>query len=446
MAKESIKLSDSFGYKKLLKFTLPSIIMTVFTSIYSVVDGLFVSNFAGKEALAAINIIFPVIMILGAIGFMMGTGGAALVAKTLGEGDRDKANSYFSMIVYVTIGAGIIFSAAGQAVLKPLAAALGAKGDTLTHAVTYARILLCSLTALMLQFVFQAFFIAAEKPKLGLMFTVIAGIANIALDAAFIVGLNLGVAGAAAATAVGQVIGGIGPIIYFAIRNSSLLRLKATKLQIKPIIKACGNGSSEFMTNISMSVVTMLFNFQLMKIAGDNGVAAYSAIAYIQYIFVSIFLGYSTGCSPVISYHFGAQNKDELKGLLKKSLIIIAVFSAMMTAASESLASPLSKLFVGYDYELYLMTRDGLRIAAAMFAVCGFNIFGSAFFTALNNGIVSAAISLMRTLIFQIITVMTLPIAFGLNGVWMSVAIAEVLAVAVTIAFMIAGRKKYGYA
>lgn len=447
MAKESIKLSDSFGYKKLLRFTLPSIVMTVFTSVYSVVDGLFVSNFAGKEALAAVNIIFPVIMILGAIGFMMGTGGAALVAKTLGEGDKDRADAYFSMIILVTIAAGIVLSAAGQAALKPLAQALGAKGETLTQAVLYARILLCSLTALMLQFVFQAFFVAAEKPKLGLIFTVVAGVTNIILDAAFIVGLNLGVAGAAAATAVGQVIGGIGPIIYFARRkNKSLLWLKAVKPQLKPILNACGNGSSEFMTNVSMSIVTMLFNFQLMKIAGDNGVAAYSAIAYIQYIFVSIFLGYSTGSSPVISYHYGAQNRDELKGLLKKSLIIVAVFSALMTIASESLASPLSKLFVGYDYELYLMTRDGLRIAAAMFAVCGFNIFGSAFFTALNDGLVSAVISLMRTLVFQLITVMTLPIALGLNGVWMSVAIAEVLSIAVTATFLIAKRKKYGYA
>ncbi|MDE5618208.1 MAG: MATE family efflux transporter, partial [Clostridia bacterium] len=333
----------------------------------------------------------------------------------------------------------------GQAALKPVAKLLGAEGDTLEYCIVYARILLCSLTALMLQFLFQAFFIAAEKPKLGLIVTVSAGLANVVFDAIFIVGLKLDVAGAAAATAIGQIIGGIIPLIYFARKNSSLLRLTKARPRIKPIMQACFNGSSEFMTNISMSIVTMLFNLKLMQLAGDDGVAAYSAIMYIQYIFVSIFLGYSTGVSPVISYHYGAQNKVELHGLLKRSLVIIAVFSAVMLTLSEALSSPLSKLFVGYDYDLYIMTRNGLRIAAAMFAVCGFNIFASAFFTALNNGLISAAISLTRTLVFQIATVMTLPIFMGLNGVWASVSIAEALALIFTAVCFITKKKKYGY-
>lgn len=441
----AIQLSEHFTYKKLLRFVLPSIVMMIFTSIYGVVDGLFVSNYAGKTSFAAINLIMPVIMGISALGFMMGTGGSALVAKTLGEGDKEKANDYFSMIVTSTIIGGIILSIIGEIFTPQLARMIGADETMINDSVTYGRVLFASLTAFMLQNVFQSFLVTAEKPNLGLLVTVLAGLTNMLFDYLMVGVFRWGVMGAGIATAMSQIVGGIVPLIYFMSKNNSLLRIKKFKFDGMALLKVCANGSSELMTNLSISIVNMLYNFQLMKLAGENGVAAYGTIMYVNFVFIAIFLGYSIGTAPVVGYHHGAGNTDELKNLFGKSLKLIGIFGICLTVLAMLLSGTLSKIFVGYDKELFEMTSNAFRIYSISFLICGFNIYASSFFTALNNGIVSAVISFMRTLVFQILAVLILPILFGLNGIWLSITVAEVLSLIVTITFLIKNKEKYHY-
>lgn len=440
-----IKLSDHFTYSKLLRFVFPSIIMMVFTSIYGVVDGLFVSNFAGKTAFASINLVMPFVMILGGIGFMIGTGGTALVSKVLGEGKKEKANEIFTMMIIFTLLLGALLSVIGVISMPWVAEFLGATEEMMADCVLYGRIVTGFTVAFMLQNVFQSFLIAAEKPKLGLLATVLAGITNMALDAIFIIVFKWGVAGAAIATGLSQCVGGIFPLIYFLRKNSSLLRLTKTKLEIKPILNACGNGSSELMSNISSSVVSMIYNFQLMKYVGEDGVSAYGVLMYVQFIFVAIYIGYAIGCAPITGYHFGARNHNELKNMLRKSSFLSAVSGVVLTILAIALSSPLAKLFVGYDEELYELTRHAFRLFAYSFLLAGFNIFTSSFFTALNNGAVSAAISFMRTLIFQTSSVLILPIFLGVDGIWWAITVAEVFAFILSLIFLFAKRKKYNY-
>lgn len=440
-----IKLSDHFTYSKLLRFVFPSIIMMVFTSIYGVVDGLFVSNFAGKTAFASINLVMPFVMILGGIGFMIGTGGTALVSKVLGEGKKEKANEIFTMMIIFTLLLGALLSVIGVISMPWVADFLGATEEMMADCVLYGRIVTGFTVAFMLQNVFQSFLIAAEKPKLGLLATVLAGITNMALDAIFIIVFKWGVAGAAIATGLSQCVGGIFPLIYFLRKNSSLLRLTKTKLEIKPILNACGNGSSELMSNISSSVVSMIYNFQLMKYVGEDGVSAYGVLMYVQFIFVAIYIGYAIGCAPITGYHFGARNHNELKNMLRKSSFLSAVSGVVLTILAIALSSPLAKLFVGYDKELYELTRHAFRLFAYSFLLAGFNIFTSSFFTALNNGAVSAAISFMRTLIFQTSSVLILPMFLGVDGIWWAITVAEFFAFILSLIFLFAKRKKYNY-
>lgn len=439
-----IGLSEHFTYKKLLKFVAPSIIMMVFLSVYSVVDGLFVSNFVGSDAVAAINYIFPVIMVFGAIGFMLGTGGSALVSKTLGEGDKEKANEYFSMLVYVTAGIGLVIAVAGQFAVPAIARLFGAEGVIYDYCVLYGRVLLAAQPFFILQNIFQSFFVTAEKPRLGLIVTAAAGIINIVLDAVFVAGFKWGLAGAAAATVAGQVFGGVFPLAYFLRKNDSLLKLGKTKFYFKALLKSCTNGSSEFLSNVSSAVVIMLYNYQVAKLVGDDGVAAYGAIGYVMMIFFSMFMGYAVGSAPLIAFNFGAQNGEELKNLFKKSMVIMVASGVLMTGLSEALASPVIMLF-GFDGELFEMTLRGFRIYSAAFLITGFSVFGSSMFTALNNGLVSAVISFLRTLVFQIVTVMVCPVFMGLDGVWAATCFAEILALAVTVICIFACRRKYGY-
>lgn len=440
-----IQLSEHFTYSKLLRFTFPSIIMMIFTSIYSVIDGLFVSNFAGKTALAAINIIYPFIMAVGALGFMMGTGGSALVGRLLGEGEKEKANKTFSLIVYTTAIAGILLSALAFLLVPTVSRLFGASGQLLDYCILYGRICFLSMPCFMLQNVFQCFFITAEKPRLGLDVVLSAGITNMVLDFLFVAVFGLGLKGAAIATVCGEIIGGLVPILYFAGRNQSLLRLGRTSFDAGSILKTCTNGSSELMTELSSSVVTVLYNTQLMRIAGENGVAAYSTIMYVNFIFVAIFLGYSLGSAPIISFHYGAGNHDELKNMRKKSLRLIAVWGIGMTIISHIFALPFARFFVGYDSELLAMTIHGFRIYAFVYLLNGFNIFGSSFFTALNNGMVSATISFLRTLVFEVICILLLPVFFGIDGIWSAVLVAEALALCVTSFFLITKRSRYHY-
>ena len=441
-----IQLSDHFDCKRLLRFTFPSIIMMVFTSIYGVVDGFFVSNYAGKTPFAAVNFIFPVLIILGCPGFMLGTGGSALIAKTMGEGDKKRANQIFSLLIYVGAAAGVVLGAAGIALLPSVAVLLGAEGRLLADCVTYGRIILLAGPFFMLQMEFQCLFATAEKPKLGLTVTVAAGVTNMVLDWLLVGVFRWGLVGAAAATAVSQAVGGVIPLIYFARENSSLLRLTRCPFDGAVLLKTCANGSSELMSNISMSVVSMLYNGQLMAKAGEDGVAAYGVLMYVSMVFQAIFIGYAVGTAPVVGYHHGAGNRGELKGLLRRSVLLIGGFSAAMCLAGETLGRPLSVIFVGYDPELLDMTAHAFAIFSVAFLFSGFAIFGSSFFTALNDGLTSALISFLRTLVFLCSAVIIFPILWGLDGIWWSIVAAEVMAVAVTLAFLTAKRKKYGYA
>jgi putative MATE family efflux protein len=421
--------------------------MMIFTSIYGVVDGYFVSNYAGKTPFAAVNFIYPFIMILGAFGFMLGTGGSALVAKTLGEGKQEKARSLFSMFVYVSLAIGFVISAVGIIFLRPVASLLGAEGEMLEYCVTYGRIILAVLPFFMLQLEFQSFFVTAEKPILGLAVTVISGVTNMVLDAVLVILFpqELKLVGAALATAISQFVGGVIPLFVFSRKNAGVLRLVRPEFDLRAFIKACTNGSSELLSNVSMSLVGMLYNFQLLKYAGENGVAAYGVLMYVNFVFLSAYIGYSVGVAPVVGYHYGAKNHPELKGLLKKSIVIISVCSILMMAFAFFLAKPLSVFFVGYDAELMTMTLRGFTIFSLSFLFSGIAIYGSSFFTALNDGLVSAIISFLRTLLFQVVCVLLLPILFELDGIWASAVVAEALAVAVTVLMIIANRKKYNY-
>lgn len=440
-----IQLSDHFSYSKLIKFTLPTIAMMIFTSIYGVVDGVFVSNCVGSDAFAAVNLIMPIIMILGSVGFMIGTGGSAIVSKTLGEGKKEKANEYFSMLVYLCVVSGVILSVIGIIFTGPIAVLLGAKGSIAKDCVTYGRTVFFMLTGLFLQNAFQSFLVVAEKPKLGLFVTLLAGFTNMFLDFLFVYVLRFGVFGAALATGISQFVGSVIPIIYFAGGKNNVLKLTKCRFNKDIIIKTCINGSSEMVTNMSMSLVNILYNMQLMKYIGTNGVVAYGIIMYVGFIFVGTYMGYAVGSAPVISYHYGAGNKDELKNLFKRSLTIIIVSSVVMTLIAEIIAGYLAGIFVSYDNNLLELTTEAIRIYAVSYLISGINIFASSFFTALNNGVVSAAISFMRMFVFQIVMILLLPVVLGISGIWTAVIAAEVLSVVISVMFLVKNRKKYSY-
>lgn len=442
-----IQLSDHFSYGRLLRFTAPSIAMMIFTSVYGVVDGFFVSNYAGKTPFAAVNLIMRFLMVIATVGFMFGTGGSALVAKSFGEGEPERANRNFSLFVYVSFALGVVLAVLGIVFIRPISIRLGAEGALLDNCVVYARIILAALPFYVLQLLFQSFFVTAEKPQLGLAVTVSAGLTNMVLDAVLVISLpqQYKLAGAALATALSQVVGGTVPLFYFARKNSSILRLGRTSFDGRAILKACTNGSSEFMSNVSMNIVGMLYNTQLLKFAGENGVAAYGVMMYVSMIFSAAFIGYSIGTAPVVSYHDGARNFPELKSLLRKSLVVIGLFGVCMVASAELLSSRLARMFVGYDAALMELTVSGFQIFALSFIFMGFAIYGSSFFTALNDGLTSAAISFLRTLVFQVAAVLLLPTIWDIDGIWMSIVVAEFMAVVLTAAFLATKRRKYHY-
>ena len=443
----TIQLSEHFTYKKIFRFALPSIVMMVFTSIYGIVDGTFVSNFVGKTPFAAVNLVWPFLMILGAFGFMIGTGGSALVAKTLGENKKEDANRYFTMLITLVVILGVLLTIIGLIVLRPLSSALGASGQMLEDCVTYGRTLMIFNTAFMLQSVFQSLFITAEKPRLGLIMTVAAGLINMVLDALFIAVFKWGLVGAALASGLSQCIGGILPLIYFlSSKNDTPLKFVKTKMEGKVLLKACANGASELMTTVSSSLVSMLYNFQLMRLAGQNGIAAYGAVMYVEFAFIAVFIGYSIGTAPIVSYHYGSENHNEVKNMLQKSFKIMSILGITMMVLAQILASPLAKVFVGYDKQLFDMTVHGFRLFSFYFILAGINIYASSFFTALNNGMISAIISFSRTLGFETLAVIILPIFLQLDGVWLAITVAEICAFVISISFLIAKKEKYHYA
>ena len=442
----NIQLSEHFTSRKLLRFTLPSMVMMVFTSIYGVVDGIFISNFVGSDPFAAINLIMPFLMILGALGFMLGSGGSALVGFYLGMRQEKRANEIFSLLVYVLLGVGALLTVLGLLFLEPVARLLGADADLLPYCVRYARIVLLGLVPFTLQNVFQSFLVTAERPHFGLYITVGAGVTNMVLDALLVAVIPLGVEGAALATVISQCVGGILPLVYFARPNTSRLRLTRTRWELRPVLKSAANGSSEFMTNISMSIVTMLYNWQLLRLMGADGVTVFGIIMYVSFIFVALFLGYSMGSAPIVSFHYGAGNQEELRGLFRRSLTIILAMSAGLTVLAIVLAKPLAMIFVSYDPALLSVTTRALTIYAVSYLLTGFNIYASSFFTALNDGLVSALISFARTLVFQVLAVLTLPLLWEADGIWAAVILAEGLAALLSLACFLRFRRKYGYA
>ena len=440
-----IQLSDHFSFGKIFRFTLPSIGMMVFTSLYSLVDGFFISNFAGETAFAGVNLIAPFLMMFSAVGFMIGSGGCALVGRTLGEKDRGRANSIFSLLVYTVIVLGSLCTLIAQLFMDRIATGFGAQGQLKSMCMYYGRIFCIGFPFFMLQAIFQSFMITAERPKFALAVTVIAGLTNMILDWLFVGVFRWGVKGAAVATVISQVMGGGIPLVYFILPNRSLLRLGRSRLDFHVLGKVFANGSSELMSNISMSVVNMAYNFQLMRFIGEKGVSTFGVIMYVGFLFAAIFLGYSMGVAPVFSYNLGAQNNREMKSLLGKSLVIIGAFSFLTGGMAEISAPALSSLYVGYDQELFEMTKMAFRLYSLAFFLAGFNIFASSFFTALNNGLVSAIISFSRVLLFQLIAVFALPAILGINGIWLSMAASEFCALVVSLVFMLVLRRRYGY-
>ena len=440
-----IQLSDHFTYGRLLRFVFPSIITMIFTSVYGMVDGFFVSNFVGKTPFAALNLIMPFLMLFGCLGFMFGTGGSALVARTLGEGDSRRANEIFSLLVMTALVVGTVIMVIGLLLLRPVAVLLGAEGELLRHCMVYGGILLPAMPAFILQYLFQSFLITAEKPDLGLYVTVSAGVTNIVLDALFIAVFDWGLAGAALATAGSQLMGGLLPLVYFLLPNKSLLRLVRPRFDGRALLQTCLNGSSEMVSNLSMSLVGILYNLQLMRFAGENGVAAYGVIMYVNFIFIGIFVGFAVGSAPIVSYHFGAGNTDELRNLRRKSITFMLMSGILLTAAAVVLARPLALIFVSYDAVLLDMTVHGFALYAVSFLFMGFNIFGSNFFTALNNGPVSAAISFLRTLVIQAAAILLLPELLALDGVWLSITAAEAASLLITVFFLVTLRGRYRY-
>lgn len=440
-----IQLSDHFTYGRLLRFTLPSVAMMIFTSIYGVVDGIFVSNFAGKIPFAAINLIMPYLMMFGTLGFMVGTGGTALISMTLGMGNKEKANELFSLLTYVCIAGGVVLTVLSLAFLRPAAVLLGAAGEMLESCVTYGSIVQLALTAYILQYAFQSFCITAEKPNLSLGMTVAAGVCNILLDALFVAVFRWGLVGAAVATAVSQILGAVIPLVYFACPNSSLLRLGKCRFDGQALQRTATNGSSELMSNLSMSLVGMLYNLQLMKYAGEDGIAAYGVIMYVNFIFLSVFIGFSIGSAPIFGFNHGAQNHREMRNMFRKSMVLLSAFSVLMTAAALGMARPLASIFVSYDAFLMEMTVRGFIIYSLSFLLCGFNIFGSSLFTALNNGLISALISFLRTLVCQSAAVFLLPLIFGLDGIWWSIVAAELTALIATLLCLMKFKGRYHY-
>ena len=440
-----IQLSDHFTYGKLIRFSMPSIIMMIFTSIYGVVDGLCVSNFTGKTPFAALNLIWPYIMALGSLGFLIGTGGTALISKTLGMGDRKKANEIFSLLTVAAVVCGVGLTVLALIFLRPVSILMGAEGEMLDCCILYGSIVLPAATAYILQFAFQSFCVAAEKGNLSLIMTVASGVCNILLDVLLVP--KFGLAGAAVATAFSQILGAIIPIVYFVRPNKSLLRLVKFRLDWKALWRSFTNGCSELVSNLSLSIVGILYNLQLLNYAqGNDGVAAYGVIMYVNLMFIAIYIGIVIGVAPLFGYHYGADNRPELKSLFKKSLVIIGVTAIAMTGLSMVAARPLARIFVSYDADLMDLTIRALILYSISFLLCGFNIFGSNMFTALNNGIVSAVISFVRTLLCQVAAVLLLPIFWGVDGIWLAITAAELAALIVTVACFIIFRKKYHYA
>lgn len=442
----NIQLSDHFDYKRLIIFTVPSMMMMILSSIYGMVDGYFVSNFVGKNALAAINLIMPFPMICSAIGMMLGSGGAALIARTLGRKQNERANRIFSLVITVSTLIALVSAILGAIFIPEISVLLGANEAILDECVVYGRIFMFSLVPFALQSIFDVLLVTAERPRLGLVFTICAGLTNIVLDLLLLGYFHLGIEGAAWATFFSSLVGGVGPLLYFLLPNKSMLRLASKPIWDGRVLqKICWNGSSEMISSISGSVCAILYNLQLMSLMGEDGVAAYGVIMYVDFIFISLLGGYMMGLENIVAYHHGAENHEEVKSLRQKSLKFVAIMGLLMFVAAELSAGALANFFVGYDQALTELATHAFRLYASAFLVMGFNSFASSFFTALGNGSISATISFCHTFVFEILAVLLLPLCLGADGIWLSLLVAECCCLLVSWFFFKRNQKRYQY-
>lgn len=444
---ERIKLSDHFTYIRLLRFTMPTILMLLSASLYGVVDGLFIANCAGKTAFAAVNLIWPFPMLLGAIGYMFGAGGCALVSKTMGEGYYERARSYFTMLTITAVACGFLFASIGIFFIDDIANMLGAKSGMIhVNCVVYGRYIMAAMPLFILQCMFQPYMIAAEKPKWGLAIIFVAGCVNVLLDYYFLYNKNMGVAGAGLATMISQAVGAVLPMFLFVGKKHSKLYF-VSKIKIEPLVlaKTCANGASEFIVNASMPFVNLLYVYALWKVAGEDGVGAYGVIMYVNIVFFSFYNGLAMGSSPIISFHYGAHQMYEVRNVKRIVFCLLSISGLLLFVVAELTSPMIAGLFSKGDEVFGDIIERSFSLYALSFLFAPYNIYASAFFTALNNGKVSAAISFSRILFFQVGALLTLPIWFGIDGFWMALPIAEVLCLGLSIFLYLKFKPLYNY-
>lgn len=418
----------------------------VFMSLYTMVDGVFVSRFAGTAALSAVNIVYPMVSVVVAVGVMLATGGSAIIAKRMGEGKPEQARQNFSYLILAGVLIAVGMAALALVFLKPLLHLLGARGALFELCYAYALPLVFFIPSGILQMLFQTLLVTAGRPMLGLTVTVLGGVANIVLDYLFIVPLQMGIAGAAIATGIGFSIPAVFGLLYFALRRSGPLCFVRPKGGGKMLLRCCANGSSEMVTNMSTAVTTFLFNLLMMRYAGEDGVASITIVLYTQYLMTAVYMGYATGTAPVFSFHHGSRNGEQLRRLFRISMGFIALCSVATFALALVFAKQVVVIFTPAGSPVFEMALYGFRLFSGSFLFAGVGIFASAMFTAFSDGKVSAAISFLRTFAFIVLALLLLPLAMGLDGVWLAVPLAEVLGFGVSLFFLYRKKKRYCYA
>ncbi len=438
-------ISQKFTLTSLLKFALPTTIMMVVLSIYTLVDGVFVSNFVGELAFSAINIIFPFISLIFALGIMAATGGNALVANNLGQGDDEKARENFTLIVIFATGLGLLLMMVGIVFNKEIARLLGATPLIEEYARDYLSTLAPFIPLAIWMGFSQILFVTIGKPTLGLIATLVGGITNIIFDYLFIVVMNMGIKGAALGTGLGYSLPGLFFIYYFLFHRKNSLYFVKPRWRARVLLKTFTNGSSEFVANLATSITTFMFNLIILDLAGEQGVAAIGIILYAQFLLMSAFLGYAQGVAPIFSYAYGARDHLQLKKVFSISIRVIILFSLAIASFSYFASSSIVGIFVERQSQVFSLAKNGFSVFSLSFLFMGVNIFSSSLFTAFSNGKISASISFLRTLVFILGYLLFLPRFLGLPGVWLAIPLAEFTTMFFSISYLTIQRKKYHY-
>lgn len=445
MEKTHNGIAQEFNLISLLRFVAPTVVMLVFMSLYQMVDAVFVSKFVGENALSALNIVYPFPSIVIAVSIMLATGGSAIIARNMGEGKEKEAKENFSFIVLVGAVIGVAIATAGILFIEPLIYMLGATPSLYDYCYEYLFILVLSVPLSVFQMLFQSFFVTAGKPHLGLTLTVLGGVSNIVLDYVFIVLCGFGVSGAALATSIGYSIPGLFGLIYFAVSRKGTLYFVKPVFRWGVLFKCCINGSSEMVNNLAVAVTTFLFNVLMLKYEGEAGVAAITIVLYAQFLMTSAFMGFSSGIAPVVSFNYGSGNVRQLKKIFKISVWVIAVVSAAVFVIAETCSDVVIMVFTPAGSEVFGLTKYGFAIFSFSFLCTGMNIFASALFTAFSNGKISAILSFLRTFVFLTACLLFLPLFWGVDGIWLAVPVAEVMALFVSVYYLVRFKKVYQY-